>query len=131
MPNRKYLPAAIKKPKFSTKSTVACKKGNTYLSRCMEKQKNRNFSEHRRCSLPRNGYNENTQWGHNNYIETYCGYILHQKNESSGPICSNLLFPAKIPQMVEKIIFLGHGDVRHQCIYNVQNNKRKEQRKAT
>ena len=31
MPNGKYLPAAIKKPKFSTKSTVACKKGNTLV----------------------------------------------------------------------------------------------------
>ncbi|XP_014478485.1 PREDICTED: piggyBac transposable element-derived protein 4-like [Dinoponera quadriceps] len=31
MPNRKYLPAAIKKPKFSTKSTVAYKKENTLV----------------------------------------------------------------------------------------------------
>ncbi|XP_025152742.1 piggyBac transposable element-derived protein 4 [Harpegnathos saltator] len=31
MPNRKYLPAAIKKPKFSSKSTVAYKKNNTLV----------------------------------------------------------------------------------------------------
>lgn len=56
MPTRKYLPAAIKKPKFSTKSTVAYKKENTLVLAWKSKRIVTFLS-----IIPQIGYKENTR----------------------------------------------------------------------
>lgn len=122
MPTRKYLPAAIKKPIFSSKSTVAYKKDNTLVLAWKSKRIVTFLSTSDTASLQ--SVTTRTRGGDGiiNVLKPIVAINYTKKMRAvdrADQYAATYCFLRKSLKWWRKIIFLKHRDVRHQLIHNV------------